>query len=770
MRHVLGFVLTLLILGGASAQQPDVVPGTEPLTWEEEGAELAVRLMDGAHRFIEQKIDDSIRMRGRYWDRDASSAGAYARSVEPNRQRLAEIVGVVDERLPVEMQRFGTEQRPPLVARTESYAVWQVRWPVLEHVWGEGLLVVPEGPPAGSVVLVPDADQTPASLLRRHGAGGEGPVAHRLAEQGFEVVIPTLVGRGAYSGPPADVDWDQSKREWISRQAFYMGRHVIGYEVQKVLAAVDWLIARHGDGTSVGVAGYGEGGLIGLYAAALDRRIDVALVSGYFASRQELWQEPIYRQVWSLLRQFGDAEIASLVAPRALIFEYAPIPDADENKGVLTTPPFEEVQSEFRRLGELVGPSINQSTLVAGPDGALLGPLSREAVETLITAMGARPRSSDSEPPAELRREGFDPDERERRQVEGMVEHVQMLVHESDRTQDRFYLYQVLPELNVSEAPWSTRRGHRIYSAQEFAEASAVYRERYAELIGRFDGPMLPPNARTRKIIEDEAWTAYDVVLDVREELIAWGVLIVPNDLQPGERRPVVVCQHGRNGLPRTTIDADSSYYNLAPSLAEQGFVTFSPHNLYRDESRYRWLDRKAKTVGGTLFSFILDQHEQILNWLNSLPFVDGSRIGLYGKSFGGLTALRVPPILQGYALSISSAYFNEETEKVANPNRAFSYMRTDEWEVPVWNLGNTFGHAEAAYLMVPRPFMVERGMWDLTALDRWVAYEFAKVHFLYTQLGLGERVEIEYFQGGHAINADGTIRFLQKWLKWPEE
>src|SRR5205823_7435150 len=32
----------------------------------------------------------------------------------------------------------------------------------------------------------------------------------------------------------------QTTREWLYRQAFHMGRHPIGYEVQKALAAVDW--------------------------------------------------------------------------------------------------------------------------------------------------------------------------------------------------------------------------------------------------------------------------------------------------------------------------------------------------------------------------------------------------------------------------------------------------------------------------------------------------------------------------------------------------
>ena len=48
--------------------------------------------------------------------------------------------------------------------------------------------------------------------------------------------------------------------------AFEMGRHVIGYEVQKVLAAVDIftrLNAAENRDLSIGVAGVGEGGLNG---------------------------------------------------------------------------------------------------------------------------------------------------------------------------------------------------------------------------------------------------------------------------------------------------------------------------------------------------------------------------------------------------------------------------------------------------------------------------------------------------------------------------
>jgi hypothetical protein len=49
-------------------------------------------------------------------------------------------------------------------------------------------------------------------------------------------------------------------------------------------------------------------------------------VSGYFEDRNRLWEEPIDRNVFGLLEQFGDAELASMISPRRLIIEAAAVP------------------------------------------------------------------------------------------------------------------------------------------------------------------------------------------------------------------------------------------------------------------------------------------------------------------------------------------------------------------------------------------------------------------------------------------------------------
>jgi dienelactone hydrolase len=638
----------------------------------------------------------------------------------------------------------------------------------LPGIDGEGLLVQPHEAALAHVVVVPDADQTPEQVLGlAPGLPPEQQYGRRLAEAGIELIIPVLVSRQPLeTADPQVRKTEQTNREWIYRQAYHLGRHIIGYEVQKVQAAVDWIRKQYGNDARVGVTGFAEGGLIAFQAAALDDRIDAVLVSGYFDSRERVWSEPIYRNVWSLLRRFGDAEVAALISPRQLIVEHAPVPAITGHKGDWKTPEIETVRREFARIPRAADAA--PPLLITGPDGAATGPLSIAALQAFVRSLcGDRLLDVSPEVPNDARR-GLDPQARQRRTVQQLEDHVQRLVREADRVRERFFLQVAFPA--STERRWNTERDLAVQPAEAFVAAARPFREQfYVDAMGRFDEPLLPPAPRSRKLIETNQWTAYDVVLDVWPDVFAWGVLVLPKGIAPGERRPVVVCQHGRNGVPRDTVDHDSSAYNqFAARLAERGFITFAPHNLYRGEDEYRWLSRKANTVQATLFSFIIAQHEQILRWLETLPFVDGRRMAFYGLSYGGETAVRVPPILEKYCLSICSGDFNQWTRKVAATDQDFSFMRTIEWEMPYWNLGQTFDYAEMAYLMVPRPFMVERGHLDLVGRDAWVAHEYAKVAWLYAQLGLADRTAIEFFQGGHSIRGEGTFEFLHRHLNWP--
>src|SRR6267154_1970925 len=126
---------------------------------------------------------------------------------------------------------------------TQPLALQVVLWPVFDGVFGEGLWLQPKVFSRARVIAIPDADQTPEMLAGLSpGLVPERQFARRLAENGCEVLVPVLINRqDTWSGNAALSRFtNQPHREWIYRQAFELGRHVIGYEVQKVLAAVDF--------------------------------------------------------------------------------------------------------------------------------------------------------------------------------------------------------------------------------------------------------------------------------------------------------------------------------------------------------------------------------------------------------------------------------------------------------------------------------------------------------------------------------------------------
>src|SRR5262249_22655153 len=160
---------------------------------------------------------------------------------------------------------------------------------------------------------------------------------------------------------------------------------------------------------------------LAFYAAAVDPRLDACLVSGYFDSRQRTWQEPLYRNVWGLLREFGDAEIATLIAPRGLVVEYSEVPTVQgpppvqrgrrggAAAGSLLPPASASVETDFRHIEKLLPPEFQRRQLIAGTDDKTIGPGSSRALRTFARMLGIKSDMKlSSEPPID-RRKHFDP-------------------------------------------------------------------------------------------------------------------------------------------------------------------------------------------------------------------------------------------------------------------------------------------------------------------------------------------------------------------------
>ncbi|HBJ37658.1 MAG TPA: hypothetical protein DDZ51_23455 [Planctomycetaceae bacterium] len=753
------------------AQSPDA---TSPLTAE---TDLASDMIDGIDRFLLKKIDDAANKRNENWKLDVTSDASLADSLKPHRQALAKILGVVDPRVKPQIGATAIDHEFSTAAEigsSERFEAFAIRWPVLHEpsppfqgltsLYGEGLMLVPRDSSAtsGTIIVVPDADQSPEQISGLvDGMDPQSQVARRLAESGYRVFVPYLTSR---KQEPRGGRANLTDREYLHRAAFELGRTLAGYEVQMILSLVD-RIELQSPKHSIGIYGYGEGGMISLFAAAIDTRIGSVAVSGFFGPREASWNEPIDRNFFRLLSHAGATELAMMIAGRNLVIETSRGPEVvlSGDGGApaeLKSPSPDAAEKLFDVARNRLTQSDQARFLLVKPENELAG--SDPSLNHLIA--GLIHKKTDSEnivvdanrlSPIESSQDSLlqSIDARRQRMIQQVDRHNQAILQESPFVRNAFM------------SKLDTR------SVEAFEKSVESYRDIYRdEVIGHFDDKFLPPNARSRKKWETDKWVGYEVVLDVYEDVFAYGVLLLPKDLQPGEQRPVVVCQHGLEGRPIDTFLGDHpAYHDFAAKLCENGLIVFAPQNPYLFKDRFRTLQRKAQPIGKTLFSIIVPQHQQILNWLKTQPYCDPQRIAFYGLSYGGKTAMRVPALVTDYCLSICSADFNEWVLKNATTREKYSYMWTGEYEIFEWDLGSTFNYAEMAALICPRPFMVERGHFDGVGEDHWVAYEFAKVRHLYAaKLGIGERTEIEWFVGPHTINGDGSFRFLSRHLRWP--
>jgi cephalosporin-C deacetylase-like acetyl esterase len=810
--------LLFLLFGAASsfAQAPtgDTLPDTQPLTLDEP---LDVAMVKTINAFAEQEITLSRDRRAKLWNRDYSSPEAYEKSVEPNRERFRKCIGAVDELLPSETlarERVTTPENfkfdAPTVRVTEVLPGVTV-----QHLSERDI---------GTILVVPDSGQSPEELIGAIPSSDPAAGLIRgLKSQDIGVEILSVLSRDdTYSGSPEIRFTNQPHREFVYRPAFELGRHIIGYEVQKICSLVP-ATRGFGEKDNKVVWGIGDGAMLALYAAAIDPRIEICVVSGYFGEREGLWKEPIDRNVWRRLDEFGDADIASLIAPRRLIIEACSLPEwkgpaaphdgrAGAAPGAIVNVPLESVRQEFQRAKihfDRLGVGNNIQLIVSGSGGS--GPPGSEAARVALRravnfhreVIGLQDILGGSD---ELNYEQSEEaqaalhqaiNQRQKQQIDELQRHTQTLLHRSDKVREKLW----------SKADRS--------SLDAWLKTQEPYRDMvYDELIGRIPYELLPMNARSRKVIDEPTHIGYEVVLDVfashadsdaekargsqplgstgaNAPIIAGGILLVPKDVKPGEHRPCVVCQHGLEGTPMDTIDTDPSHPGYGPykgfstQLVKRGFIVYAPQNPYRGHDEFRVIQRKSNPLGRSLFSYIIPQHQQTLNFLAALPYVDADRIGFYGLSYGGKTAMRVPPMLPprttvvageggsvttkipGYCLSICSADFNEWVLKNTSTEDKYSYVFTNEYEIFEWNMGHIANYAELAWLMTPRPFMVERGHDDGVAPDEWVAWEFAKVKRHYDKLGIGDRTEMEVFNGPHTINGKGTFDFLHRHLNW---
>jgi dipeptidyl aminopeptidase/acylaminoacyl peptidase len=145
------------------------------------------------------------------------------------------------------------------------------------------------------------------------------------------------------------------------------------------------------------------------------------------------------------------------------------------------------------------------------------------------------------------------------------------------------------------------------------------------------------------------------VIFSAADGLMVHGQLFLPDDIDPGEKRPAVVFFHGGSRRQMLLGFHHSGYYHNAYALnqylAGQGYVVLSVN--YRSGIGYGLAFREARNYGAAGAS----EFNDVMGagaYLRSREDVDPDRIGLWGGSYGGyLTALGLARASEMFAAGV---------------------------------------------------------------------------------------------------------------------
>lgn len=561
------------------------------------------------------------------------------------------------------------------------------------------------------------------------------------------VVVPTIVRRSFdHRLAPLEKGGRMDRRELLHRLLFIVGKTLPGIEVLQTQAFLDFLILEEG-ASHVGLLGVRQGGMTALLTGALDERVSAVSVIDYFNRREDSWNEPFDRLLYGQLKEFGDAEIVGLIAPRSVFAGFNPTGSI----------PAEDVQSEEERARRFyAGLEAGSQFVVRETNSGL-----EEGTQFLVDVLEA---------PEEI-----EPPRIQFRASEGWIE----LSREAHF--DRWYEYAkrlVAESKRVRQDFWRLKSG-------DPARKVAGLKTELRKLMGSVPASEKDLNPKARLIVENEDFRAYELVVTALDGVEAWGQLLVPKRLKG--RAPLVIAQHGAGGRPAyvTGVGAPESgaYHNFAGHLAGRGYVVFAPFlgliNMVfedagpEDNIPLRQMTdamnpkvRKAAALG--LMRTAVEQAKlaRVLDYLESLAFIDAERIGYYGLSYGGYSAIWMSVLEERIRVSINSGHFNDWTEKITNEGITTSFLRHPNHDYYNWNVLNRFTHIELIAAMWPRPVSVEYGEHDAVTPPGWHRKAWTELAELANAWNWKNRVQRDFFQGGHEIHGTRTFAFLDRWLR----
>jgi cephalosporin-C deacetylase-like acetyl esterase len=242
----------------------------------------------------------------------------------------ATLRAVIAERIKTTVPLDRERPLPPATRRggetREGYRIENIALETEKGITVPALVLVPESGEARkpAVLFVNSAGKTAGMTLAEGRDDWHRWDPEVMAEAGYVVMAPDLRGWGESSPRHAMNPGSSgySIQYQTAQRALLVGRTLVGMQVDDLLRSFDYLASRSDvDPERISLFGKGDGGTVGLYAAALEPRIQKVVSEGALSSYRSVARWKYHDNVERLivpgvLKDFDLPDVAAAIAPR----------------------------------------------------------------------------------------------------------------------------------------------------------------------------------------------------------------------------------------------------------------------------------------------------------------------------------------------------------------------------------------------------------------------------------------------------------------------
>lgn len=307
------------------------------------------------------------------------------------------------------------------------------------------------------------------------------------------------------------------------------------------------------------------------------------------------------------------------------------------------------------------------------------------------------------------------------------------------------------------------------------AASGEAYRDgiriRIAEAIGAFP-ERTPLNARTVWTREFEGYRIEGVLFESRPGLYVTAHLYLPTHATPPYPAILGPCGHSLEGK------AGPTYQPAWINLARRGFavLTFDPIgqgervNYLEPEGKVKiWgttehtmLGTKALLLGHSLARDILWDGVRAIDYLETRPDIDKSRIGCTGNSGGGTQTAQLMAVDRRIVCAAPSCYLTTYSRLLS------SIGPQDAEQNLIHQVAAGLDHADFIAACLPSPVLVCAASDDYFDIrGTWETYREAKV--FYGKAGMAHRLDLFEGPDGHGFSPPrrtAVYHWMARWLQ----